>query len=262
MEPTLDPHPPDTTIPTPPPRLRIAAVGDLHCQRSSAGQLQPRFARVHDQADVLLLCGDLTDYGTVEEAHVLARELSVVRVPMIAVLGNHDHESGHPELVVEVLRDVGVTVLDGESIELLGVGFAGVKGYLGGFGHATLGAWGEHGVKVFVQEAIDQAIRLESALARLRTPQRIVLMHYSPVRATVVGEPQEIYPFLGCSRLEEPLLRYPVTAVFHGHAHKGSPEGTTANGIPVFNVALPLLLRTSGVGYRLLEVATGIEAAA
>lgn len=255
-------HPPDTTIPTPPPRLRIAAVGDLHCQKGSAGQLAPLLTRVHVEADALLLCGDLTDYGTVEEAHVLARELSAVRVPMIGVLGNHDHHGGHATAIAQVLADAGVKELDGESAEVLGVGFAGVKGFLGGFGRGTLGAWGEHGVKAFVHEAVDEASRLESALARLRTPQRIALMHYAPVRATVVGEPAEIFPFLGCSRLEEPLLRYPVAAVFHGHAHKGSLEGRTANGIPVYNVALPLLLRTLGVGYRVVEVPTSEGAAA
>jgi Icc-related predicted phosphoesterase len=153
-------------------------------------------------------------------------------------------------------------VLQGESTDLLGVGFAGVKGFLGGFGRSTLGSWGELGVKSFVKEAIDEAMHLESALARLRTPQRIAVMHYSPIRATVQGEPAEIFPFLGCSRLEEPLIRYPVASVFHGHAHKGSPEGVTANGIPVYNVAMPLLLRTFGSAYRVVEIATEVEVAA
>lgn len=226
--------------------LRIAAIGDLHMNKESAGVLRPVLAQVESRADVLLLCGDLTDYGTVEEAHVLAHELTVVKRPIIAVLGNHDYESGHADKVAQILTEGGVKVLDGDSYVLDGVGFAGVKGFCGGFGRGTLGPWGESVVKVFVKEALDEALKLESALARLRTVHRVALLHYSPVSETVVGEPQEIYPFLGCSRLEEPLERYPVTVAFHGHAHRGALEGKTRVGTPVFNVALPLLRRHFG----------------
>jgi len=232
-----------TEIDLPRARLRVAAIGDLHCSKESSGKIAPHLASVHEVADVLLLCGDLTDYGTLEEAQLLVKELSVVRVPMIAVLGNHDHESGKPNEVSAVLRDAGVHVLDGDATEVLGVGFAGTKGFLGGFGRGTLGFWGESVVKRFVQEAIDEALKLESALARMKTERRVVLLHYSPISATVVGEPTEIFPYLGCSRLEEPLVRVPVDVVFHGHAHKGSPEGITTNGVPVYNVAMPMLLR-------------------
>jgi len=228
--------------------MRIAAVGDLHVRKTSAGAYASLFASVHERADVLLLCGDLTDYGLVEEAHVLARELAGVRVPMLAVLGNHDYESGLPEEVAKILTTAGVQVLDGDAVEVGSVGFAGVKGFLGGFARSTLGPWGEAGVKRFVQEAIDEALKLESALGRLRTPRRVALMHYAPVRDTVEGEPPEIFPWLGCSRLEEPLHRYPVDVVFHGHAHNGSPQGKTSDGVPVFNVAMPLLRRTMGDG--------------
>jgi Icc-related predicted phosphoesterase len=223
--------------------LRLAAVGDLHIKKTSQGALQPLLASVNDQADVLLLCGDLTDYGLPEEATILAKELtSVVRIPILGVLGNHDYESGqHPE-VCRILSEAGVKLLDGEATEVHGVGFAGAKGFIGGFGRGTLGAWGEPGVKRFVQEAIDEAMKLESALARLRTPRRVALLHYSPVRGTVEGEPLEIFPYLGTSRLEEPLNRHPVDVVFHGHAHHGSLEGKTSAGTPVYNVALPLLL--------------------
>jgi Icc-related predicted phosphoesterase len=201
---------------------------------------------VKEQADILVLCGDLTDYGKAEEARVLASELDVVGVPMIAVLGNHDVESGKSAEVKQILGDAGVRVLDGEdsSVEVEGVGFSGAKGFIGGFGPRTLGHWGETLIKNIVQEAIDEALRLEAGLARLRTTHRVVLLHYSPIRATVEGEPLEILPFLGCSRLEEPLLRYPISAVFHGHAHRGALEGATANGVPVYNVAVPLLLRS------------------
>jgi Icc-related predicted phosphoesterase len=222
--------------------FRVAAVGDLHCRKTSGGAIAPLLAGVH--ADVLLLCGDLTDYGLPEEAHVLARELSVVRIPMVAVLGNHDYESRKEEEVVEILAQAGVRVLDGDAVEIGSLGIAGVKGFAGGFGRGTLGPWGEAGVKRFVQEALDEALKLEAALSRMRMSQRVALMHYSPVRATVEGEPPEIFPFLGCGRLEEPLHRYPPSVVFHGHAHNGSPCGTTADGVPVYNVALPLLRRT------------------
>jgi Icc-related predicted phosphoesterase len=224
--------------------VRFAALGDLHVSKESAGQLRALFAQASDAADALLLCGDLTDYGTAEEAQVLADELSVVKIPIIAVLGNHDYESGTPEAVFETLKKAGVRVLDGEACEIEGVGIAGAKGFAGGFGRGSLGAWGEPAIKMFVQEALNEAMKLEAALAKLRTPRRIALLHYSPIAGTVEGEPVEIYPFLGSSRLEEPLLRYPVDAVFHGHAHRGTLEARTINGVPVYNVAKPLLQRS------------------
>jgi Icc-related predicted phosphoesterase len=157
------------------------------------------------------------------------------------VLGNHDYESGQEAEVRRALTDIGVSVLDGDAVEIEGVGFAGVKGFAGGFGRGALGAWGESTIKAFVHEAIEEALKLESALARLRTASRIAVLHYAPIRETVEGEPLEIYPWLGSSRLEEPLGRYEVHAVLHGHAHKGSLQGQTAGGVPVYNVALPLL---------------------
>jgi Icc-related predicted phosphoesterase len=224
--------------------MRLAAVGDLHVKKTSQGQIQPLLAPVNDHADVLLLCGDLTDYGLKEEAVILAKELNAaVRIPIVAVLGNHDYESGQHLEVCRILTDAGVHVLDGEAFEIQGVGIAGAKGFLGGFGRATLGAWGEPAIKHFVQEALDEAIKLEGALARLRTQRRIALLHYSPIHATVEGEPVEIISYLGTSRLEEPINRHPVDFVFHGHAHHGALEGRTSTGIPVYNVALPLLLQ-------------------
>ncbi|RYZ03845.1 MAG: metallophosphoesterase [Comamonadaceae bacterium] len=224
--------------------VRFAVVGDIHVTKDSAGTLRKFFAQASEAADALLLCGDLTDYGTADEAKVLAEELAAVSVPIVAVLGNHDHESGTPEVVCEVLTHAGVRVLDGEACEIEGVGIAGAKGFAGGFGRGSLGAWGEPVIKLFVQEALNEAMKLESALAKLRTPRRLALLHYAPITGTVAGEPAEIFPFLGSSRLEEPLLRYPVDAVFHGHAHRGTLEGRTINGVPVFNTARPLLLRT------------------
>jgi Icc-related predicted phosphoesterase len=222
--------------------VRIGAIGDLHYSRNAAaGSLQPLFSQINESADILVLCGDLTDYGLPEEARALAREMSVVKIPTVAVLGNHDYESSRQDEMRAILADTGVVVLDGDSTEILGIGFAGVKGFAGGFGRRALGPWGEDIIKRFVREAVDEALKLESALARLRNDKRIALLHYAPIQGTVEGEPLEIFPFLGCSRLEEPLGRYPVTAVFHGHAHHGQPEGRTTKGVPVFNVSMSLM---------------------
>jgi Icc-related predicted phosphoesterase len=239
--------------------LRIAAVGDIHVKKGSQGQLHPIFEQLSERADVLLLCGDLTDYGLPEEAKILARELtSSIQIPTIAVMGNHDFESDQQDDVTKILIDAGVVVLDGSSHEIHGVGFAGVKGFGGGFGRRSLGAWGEKIIKQFVHETIEEALKLESALARLRTPTKIAVLHYSPIQETVFGEPLEIVAFLGSTRLEEPLDRYRVNAVFHGHAHHGVPEGKTKTGIPVYNVAMPLLRRTLSdtLPVRIVEVAT------
>jgi Icc-related predicted phosphoesterase len=198
--------------------------------KTSQGLFHQFFAHVSASADVLLLCGDFTDYGLPEEARVLAKELTAtLKIPSIAVLGNHDYEGGHEQEVTEILRDAGVSVLDGEATEIMGVGFAGVKGFCGGFGRGALGPWGEAATKLFVQAAVDESLKLEAALARLRTSQRIAVLHYSPIRGTVEGEPLEIYRYLG--------------SVFHGHAHRGRAEGQTATGVPVYNVAMPLLAR-------------------
>src|SRR5581483_10965969 len=148
--------------------------------------------------------GDLTDYGLADEAKLLAKDLSQVKIPMVGVLGNHDFEAGEEREIVKVLADVGVHMLDGDTWEFRGVGFAGVRGFCGGFGRGALGPWGEKVIKDFVHEAVQEALKLEAALARLKTAHRIVLMHYSPVKTTVEGESPEIYPFLGSSRLEEP----------------------------------------------------------
>lgn len=224
--------------------LRIAAIGDLHVSKTSQGKFQTLFGQVSHSADVLLLCGDFTDYGTADEARILVRELTgSMTIPVIAVLGNHDFEGGHEKEIAQILTDAGVRVLDGEVTEVHGVGFAGVKGFAGGFGRGALGPWGERAIKTFVQEAVDEALKLEAALARLRTQRRVAVLHYSPIRATVEGEPPEIFPYLGSSRLEEPINRYRVSAVFHGHAHRGAPEGRTSTGVPVYNVAMPLLAR-------------------
>jgi Icc-related predicted phosphoesterase len=223
--------------------VRVAAIGDLHYGRASQpGSLQALFSQINDSADVLAICGDITDYGLVEEARAFVKELvPTVKIPVVAVLGNHDVESNQQDEIAKILKDAGVAVLDGETTEVHGIGFAGIKGFCGGFGRRALGPWGEEIIKRFVREAVDEALKLESALARLRNDHLVVLVHYAPIQATVEGEPCDIYAFLGCSRLEEPITRFPVSAVFHGHAHHGAPEGRTRTNVPVYNVSASLM---------------------
>ena len=239
--------------------VRVAALADLHCTKTSQGAFQPLFARISEAADLLLLPGDLTDYGLPEEARVLAQELTALRIPAAAVLGNHDVESDKATRSAQILTDAGLIVLDGDACEIQGIGIAGVKGFGGGFGRRALGPWGETIIKQFVREAVDEALKLEAALARLRTKQIVALLHYSPMQQTVEGEPLEIYPFLGSSRLEEPIGRYPVSLVVHGHAHRGQLEGTTQSGVPVYNVSMPLLTRSfpDRPPFRVFEVPAG-----
>jgi len=240
--------------------LRIAATADIHVKKTGQGSMHALFEQATEQADVILLCGDLTDYGAIEEAKILAKEItSSLRIPAIGVLGTHDFETGNQDEIVKILSDAGVTILDGDVIEIHGGGFAGVKGFGGGFGRRQLGAWGEDIIKKFVHETIQEALKLEAALVRLRTPQKIAVVHYSPIHATTVGEPPEISPFLGSSRLEEPIDRYRVNAVFHGHAHRGSLEGRTKGNVPVYNVAMPLLAANfkDKLPFRVVEVPIG-----
>lgn len=242
-------------------KVRVGALSDLHYTKFPESGLREILAQAGRACDVLLLGGDLTDHGLPEEAKGLAREIhSAVGVPVVAVLGNHDYEGGKQEEIKKILGDSGIQVLDGDATEIHGVGFAGIKGFAGGFGKRALGPWGEDIIKAFVHEAVNEALKLESALARLRHRPRVALLHYSPIAATVEGEPLEIYPFLGCSRLEEPLHRYNVDVVFHGHAHRGQPEGKTAAGVPVYNVSLHLLqqLWPNGPTVRVVELPVGV----
>ena len=238
--------------------VRVAALADIHLGRAGYGPpLQTLLTQVAESADILALCGDLTDRGEPDEARQLARAFASVGVPIVAVLGNHDHESGKVAEISKILCESGVQVLDGDAVEIQGVGFAGVKGFAGGFGRRALGPWGENVVKLFVREALDEALKLETALSRLRTERRVVLLHYSPIAGTVEGEPLEIYPYLGSSRLEEPLIRYPVDVVFHGHAHHGAAEGRTMGNVPVYNVSMALLQRigSGGLPFKVVELA-------
>jgi Icc-related predicted phosphoesterase len=233
-------------------KTRIAAVADIHVKESDKGKWVNCFKEASRQADVLLICGDLTDTGDEVEAQVLAEELKACTVPVVGVLGNHDYEKGRHKLIRQIVQNGNVHILNGESIVIADIGFAGVKGFGGGFDSHMLSMFGEGAMKAFVQEAVDEALHLDRALARLDAEhaniKKIAVLHYSPIRATVVGEPEPIFPFLGCSRLAEPLTRRQVIAAFHGHAHVGTLEGEAAGGVKVFNVAKPILMKA---GYSL-----------
>ncbi len=226
-------------------KVRIAAVGDIHVRDSDRGKWSDCFKQASNQADVLILCGDLTDTGDETEAEVLAEELKACSIPVIAVLGNHDYEKNRHKLIRQVMQQAKVHILDGESIVIEGIGFAGVKGFGGGFDKHMLSMFGEGAMKAFVQEAVDEALHLDRALARLDQEhgdiKKIAVMHYAPIAETIAGEPEVIFPFLGSSRLAEPLSRRKVVAAFHGHAHAGVLEGTANGGVKVFNVAKPIL---------------------
>jgi Icc-related predicted phosphoesterase len=231
-------------------QVRIAAVGDVHFDGVSRGALRTLFTDATRRADVLALCGDLTTHGTTEQMRGFVEELDGVDIPIVAVLGNHDHEADNGPALVAALRERGVHVLDGDNVVLEGIGFAGVKGFGGGFGRRTLGAFGERLFKSFVQAAIDEALKLETALRTLRAEVRVALLHYAPIRETLEGESPEIFPFLGTSRLLPPLETYAPHVIFHGHAHYGAPEGRTPSGIPVYNVAAAVLERRTGRAFR------------
>lgn len=235
-------------------KLRVAAIGDVHAAPSQPGQWRDMFAEISTRADVLCLCGDLTNIGIAAEAEALADDLRACSVPVLAVLGNHDHQSGRPEEVEQVLREAGVKFLENEVCTIKGVGFAGVKGFGGGFDDKMLDAFGEAATKAFAQEAVDEALRLEHAIKMLDTPDIVVMLHYAPIAATVAGEPEAILPFLGSSRFAETIDRFDnVRAVFHGHAHRGAYAGQTRRGIPVYNVAAPVE-KPDGRPYALIEV--------
>jgi len=235
--------------------LTVAAIGDLHVTEDSQGRYRALFEEMSDAADVIVLCGDLTNFGKASEAEVLAEDARAASVPVLAVLGNHDYECGCPDRVETILAEAGVRMLGEQATVVEGVGFAGVKGFVGGFGRGELGAFGEQAIKAFVEESSEEARKLENALRSLRTERTLAVLHYSPVPETVLGEPLEIYPFLGSSRLAHAVDRFDnVKAVVHGHAHRGSYEGRTPRGIPVYNCAQFVVEPAFGRKYALLEI--------
>lgn len=233
--------------------LTIAAIADLHVKEDQTARYGELFREVSGEADILVMAGDLTDLGKVREAEILAEDLAVCSVPVVAVLGNHDHECDCVEDVAGIIRQAGVHLLDGDTFEHDGVGFTGVKGFGGGFGRRMLGSFGEPAVKQFVAEAMGEALRLENGLRKLKGPRSVVVLHYAPISETTEGEPLEIMPFLGSSRLAETIDRFEVGAVVHGHAHIGRHEGRTPGGAPVYNVARTIE-KPSGRPYALLRI--------
>jgi len=235
--------------------MRIAATADLHYSPQSYASLKDQFERVRDEADVLILAGDLTNYGRPNEMEPLLNVLLALRIPMVAVLGNHDYESSREEELCQMMLAAGIKVLDGTAYERDGVGFAGTKGFVGGFGREMLTAFGEREIKQFVQASIDEALKLERAMAQLRTDKRVVVLHYSPVVGTVEGEAREIFPFMGTSRLGEVIDRHGANLVVHGHAHHGKMDGRTPGGVAVHNVAISRLQEQQpSAVYRIFEM--------
>jgi Icc-related predicted phosphoesterase len=236
-------------------KLRVAAIGDLHVMEDSVAPFRELFTEISNTADVLVLCGDLTNFGKTKEAEILADDIRSCTIPVLGVLGNHDYECGQPEKVCEILHSAGMKVLDEQAIEIEGVGFAGVKGFLGGFGRGELAPFGEPIVKAFVDEVMNEARKLENQLRTLRTDRSVAVLHYSPILQTIEGEPSAIFQYLGSQRLCEPIDRFDhVKAVVHGHAHHGTYEGRTPMGRPVYNVAQFVLRPLFGKPYVVLEV--------
>src|SRR3954467_3729398 len=235
--------------------MRVAAIGDLHVQEDSVAPYRELFAEISSHADVLLLCGDLTNFGKSTEAEILAEDIKSCAIPVLGVLGNHDYECGQPEKVCEILHSAGMKVLDEQATEIEGVGFAGVKGFLGGYGRGELAPFGEPIVKAFVDEAMNEARKLENALRTIRTERSVAVLHYSPTIETLEGEPVEIFQYLGSQRLADAIDRFDhVKAVVHGHAHHGRYEGRTPLGKPVYNVAQFVLRPLFGKPYTVIEV--------
>jgi Icc-related predicted phosphoesterase len=245
----------DPSTEAPNGRLRIAAIGDLHVREDSERRYRDLFAEISSVAHVLVLAGDLTDFGKTAEAELLAEDLRACTIPAVGVLGNHDFETGQPEQVAEIMRQAGVTMLDDQATMVDGVGFAGVKGFIGGFGRGELGAFGEQAIKVFVDESLNEARKLENQLRTLRTDRIMAVLHYAPIAATVEGEPLEIFPFLGSSRLADAVDRFDnVKAVVHGHAHRGAFRGETPRGVPVYNCAQFVVQEAQGRPYALIDL--------
>ena len=221
--------------------MKVAAVADIHLKAEDHEKNVRQFSMANDLANALVIAGDFTNHGLPEEMRTCLSVLEHVHIPIIAVLGNHDHESGHQDELAGMLRLAGVHLLDGQCHEVDGVGFAGTKGFCGGFAPYELMPFGENGIKTFVEIAEREAIKLDYGLAQLHTPIKIAITHYAPIKETVVGEPEPIFPFLGSSRLQRALDRHQPALALHGHAHKGTFAAESTTGTRIYNVALHLL---------------------
>ncbi len=234
--------------------MRIAATADIHTRVLDNGMTEKLFTGVNEEADILILAGDLTDTGLPEEAEILLRCLKTIDIPILAVLGNHDHESGFAVKIAQMLSEQGIMMMDGQIREIGGVGFVGTKGFSGGFGRNMVQPFGEEALKIFIRAGIDEALELEDMVARMESRRRMAILHYAPIRETLEGESPELYPFLGSERLAHALDRQGVDLVIHGHAHHGSPEGHTPGGIPVYNISRFVLSTFTGKPYRVFEL--------
>jgi len=221
--------------------MRLAAVADIHIKKENHEEDIRQFSAVNGLADALVIAGDLTNHGLPGEMRACLQVLEHIRIPIIAVLGNHDYESGHQDELAGMLRVAGIHLLDGNCYELGGVGFAGTKGFCGGFAPYELMPFGEMAIKNFVEIADHEMVKLDYSLAQLHTPTKVAITHYAPIKETILGEPEPIFPFLGTSRLERALNRHKPALALHGHAHKGTFAATSQEGIRVHNVALHLL---------------------
>jgi Icc-related predicted phosphoesterase len=217
--------------------MKIAAIGDLHCTHIAKGAIRSLLAGIEGKADMLALVGDLTNTGMIQEMEVLLEELKCFSGPIAAVVGNHDHEQNHSELLVKMMERRGICVLDRSTCVIDGVGFFGTKGFCGGFDDQRIQPFGEYAIKAFVQAGVDEMVAMEKALATLTTRTKVGLLHYAPIRGTLEGESPELFPFLGTSLMADVLDRHDVTVAFHGHAHRGALHGHTPGNVPVYNVS-------------------------
>jgi uncharacterized protein len=235
--------------------VKIVVIGDIHCRLDTTDLIEKLLGELNNDYDALILAGDLTDNGLAEEAELLVSQLKQIKAPIVAILGNHDHQNGMPEAITAILRGAGVIVLDGTICEVGPLGIAGTKGFCGGFGETMIQPFGEAALKTFIRASIDETIALETAVSKLKhCKHKMVLLHYAPVVATRVGEPPELFPFLGTSRLASAVDRHGADVIVHGHAHHGSPFGRTPENIPVHNVSRHVQLEHTGKPYCIIEM--------
>lgn len=233
--------------------MKIAATADLHIRKTDEAAVKKMIKDIPKEADVLIVAGDLTDNGLVEEAELAAKMLKSLNMPVIAVLGNHDHENGKAQEIAELLHSEDVYLLDGNTFVIDGVGFVGTKGFCGGFGNRLIQPYGEIALKNFINTSIEEVIRLENSLVKLENSSKVVVLHYAPISETLEGEPPELYPLLGTSRFGNAIDRHGADFIVHGHAHYGSPSGATPGNIPVYNVSRFVLNSYENKNYCILE---------
>lgn len=234
--------------------MRILATSDIHCRVDTPHLVEELVGEALHQADVFVIAGDLTDTGRSEEAAELARQLSQVRIPVIAILGNHDHQTGKPDEIAKMLVDSGVHMLDCSFWVVGDVSFVGAKGFCGGFGDNLVQPFGELALKTFIGTSIEETVRLDEALAQVTTPKTMAILHYAPIRETLAGEAPEIFAFMGTSRLGKVIDQHGANLIVHGHSHHGFPEGRTPGNIPVHNICHFVLERYTGVPYCMFEL--------